>query len=83
MKGDEIVRACDQHSKETMTLRKHVIKYQNMRMVENGWSNFSDIPRVVAMKLLESTKFASPNLSIYFNFVRWLLESVVMLIFLN
>ena len=36
MKGDEIVRACDRHSNETVTLRNNVIKYKNMRkyMVE-------------------------------------------------
>ena len=31
MKGDEIVRPCDRHSNETVTLRKHVMKYKNMR----------------------------------------------------
>ena len=31
MKGKEIVRACDRHSNETVTLRKHVTKYKNMR----------------------------------------------------
>ena len=30
MKGDEIVRPCDRHRNETMTLRKHVTKYKNM-----------------------------------------------------
>ena len=36
LKGDEIVRACDRHSNETVTLRKHVTKYKKMRklMVE-------------------------------------------------
>ena len=27
--GDEIVRPCDRHSNETMTLRKHVTKYKH------------------------------------------------------
>ena len=31
VKGDEIVRPCDRHSKETVTIRKHVIKYIHMR----------------------------------------------------
>ena len=37
VKGDEIVRACDRHRSETVTLRKHVTKYKNMRkwMVES------------------------------------------------
>ena len=30
-KGDEIVRACDLHSNETVTLLKHVTKYKNIR----------------------------------------------------
>ena len=36
MKGDEIVRPCDRHSIETVTLRQHVAKYKNMQkwMVE-------------------------------------------------
>ena len=36
VKGDEIVRACDRHSNETVTHRKHVNKYIHMRksMVE-------------------------------------------------
>ena len=31
MKGEDIVRPCARHSNETMTLRKHVAKYKNMR----------------------------------------------------
>ena len=27
--GDEIVRTCDRHSNESVTLRKHVTKYKN------------------------------------------------------
>ena len=36
MKENKIVRACDQHSNETVTLRKHVTKYKHMQkwMVE-------------------------------------------------
>ena len=29
--GDEIVRPCDRHSNETVTLRKHATKYKHMR----------------------------------------------------
>ena len=34
--GDEIVRSCDRHGDETVTLRKHVTKYKYMQklMVE-------------------------------------------------
>ena len=75
LKGDEIVRPCDRHINETVTLRKHVTKYINT--CENGWSNFSENLRSVALKLFELTRFASPDQSIYFNFVRcW--GSVVM-----
>ena len=57
---------------ETVTLRKHASKYKNMRkwMIE-----FLENLRIVALKLLELTRFLSPNLQftvIYFNFVRWL-----------
>ena len=31
MKKDEIVRPCDRHSNETVTLMKHDIRYKNMR----------------------------------------------------
>ena len=31
VKGDEIVRACNRHSKDTATLRKRVTKYNNMQ----------------------------------------------------
>ena len=31
VKGDEIVRPCDRHSNETVTLRKHATKYKNIR----------------------------------------------------
>ena len=30
--GDEIVRACDRHRDETVTLTKHVTKYKYMRI---------------------------------------------------
>ena len=36
MKGEEIIRPCYRQSNETVTLRKHVTKYKNLRkwMVE-------------------------------------------------
>ena len=36
---------------------------------ENGWSNFSPNLRVVTIKLIELTQFASPNLRIFFHFL--------------
>ena len=62
MKGDEIVRPCDRHSNETVTLKKHVTKYKNMRkrMVE-----FLRKFKNEALKLLELTRFLSLNQSIY------------------
>ena len=41
----------------------------NIKTSENERSNFSENLRVIALKLLELTRFASLNLSIYFNFV--------------
>ena len=41
--------------------QKHVI---NINTCENWWSNFSKSLRIVALKLLKLTKFASPNQSI-------------------
>ena len=43
----------------------------NINTCENGLSNFSTNLRVVAIKSLELTHFASPNLSICFNFDRY------------
>ena len=56
--------ACYRHRNETVTLETC---YQTC---ENGWSNFSENLRVTALKLLELTRFLSPNLSIYYNLVR-------------
>ena len=60
--GDEIVRPCDRHSNETVILEKHVTKNKNMRkwMAEllRKFENRS-------IKLLELTRFLSPNLSFY------------------
>ena len=50
--GDEIVRACDRHTNETMTLSKHVT---NVNACESGWSNFSENRRA-AIKLFELTQ---------------------------
>ena len=66
------------YSKATVTLKKHV---PNIKTCENGWSNFSENLRPVAIKMLELTLFASPNLS-YFNPVRFFMF-VVILTFLN
>ena len=65
---DEIVQPCDRHSKVTVILRKSMLL--NINICENGWSNFSGNLRIVAFKFLTLTRFLSPNLSIYFNFVR-------------
>ena len=81
MKEDETVRACNWHTNKTVTtLRKHMLP--NINTCENGWSNFSENLRVVTIKLLELTQFASPNLSVYFNFAL-VLGSVVMQTFLK
>ena len=31
MEGDQIVRPCDRHSNETVTLREHVTKYKHLQ----------------------------------------------------
>ena len=59
VKGEEIVRPCDQHINGTVTVRKHVTKYKNM---QKWMMNFSQNLRIAALKLFE---FLSPNLSIY------------------
>ena len=59
---------------------QYVAKYKNT--CENWCWYISENLRIVALKLLELTEFASPNLSIYFNFL-WCWGSVVMLTFLN
>ena len=59
--GDEIVRASK--------LLFEIIRPNIRRICENGWS--ANL-RIVVIKLFELTQCASPNLSIYFNFVRCL-----------
>ena len=66
MKGDEIVPPCDQHSNETVTIR-NMLSYINT--CKNLWLNFLENLRVVTLILLELTRFASPNQSIYFNII--------------
>ena len=41
-----------------------------IKTCENEWSNFSENLRVMEIKFIELTEFASPNQSIFFNFVR-------------
>ena len=43
------------------------IMLPNIKTCENRWSNFSENLRIVDLKLLELTRFLSPNLSIYSN----------------
>ena len=67
VKWDEIVRAFNRHSNETVTLGKHVTKYKNMRkwmvqFLRKSESRDDKIARV--------NSFASPNPSIYLNFIR-------------
>ena len=48
--------------------------FPNIKTCENGWSNFSEKLRIMALKFLELTRFLSLNLSIYsylLNFVRF------------
>ena len=52
------------HSNETVTLQE---TWYQIYTCENGWENFLENLRIVALKLLALTWFASPNQSIYFN----------------
>ena len=68
VKRDEIVRSCDRHSNEAVTLRKHVTKYKNIRkwiveFLRKSESRRDKIARVNSI-------FASPYQWIYFNFVK-------------
>ena len=55
----------------------------NINTCENGWLNFLENLRLcIALILLELTRSASPNQSLYFNFVQYW-GSVVMITFLN
>ena len=83
MKGDEIVRPCDRQRIETVTLRKHVIRYKNMRkwMVEflRKFENCAiKSGRDDLILIIKIDQFTV----IYFNFV-WCWGSVVMLTYLN
>ena len=50
MKGDNIVRACDLHNNETVTLPKHVTNYKN---VQKWMVEFLRNLSIVEIKLLE------------------------------
>ena len=41
----------------------------NINTCKNRWSNLSENLRIVASILIELSRFSSPNLSVYFNFV--------------
>ena len=76
MKGDEIVRARDRHSNETVTLRKHVTKYKSMqkwlveflRKSESHGDKIARLPNSINSIILFGIN-SIPNLSIYLNFV--------------
>ena len=58
-KGDEIVRAFDRHSNETVTLRKHVTKYKHIRkwmfeFLSKSESRDSKIARVNSIRFTKS-----------------------------
>ena len=58
MKGDEIVRPFDRHINETVTLRKHVTKYKNMR---NWMVEFLRKFENRGVKNVRVTRFLSPK----------------------
>ena len=79
MKGDEIVRPCDRHSNDTVTLRKYVTKYKHMRkwMVE-FFRKFENL----GIKLLELTQLISANMPNYFHLLSYLIHPLLRGVFL-
>ena len=68
MNGDEIVRPCDRHSNETVTLRKHVTKFINMRKwLQEFLKKIEN--RGIKIALDSYRQFGKFSV-IYFNFVR-------------
>ena len=59
VKGDEIVRPCDWHCNETVTLRKHQTKDKNMRkwMVEFLRKAESSRDKITRINSIRITKF--------------------------
>ena len=66
MKKDEIVRHCDRHSNEAVTLRKYVSQYKNMRKwvveflrkFENRGIKISRVDLVLVTKSINLQLFA-------------------------
>ena len=56
--GDEIVRACDKHWDETVTVTKHVTKYKYMRksMVEFLSKSLSRVIKIARVNSIRMTK---------------------------
>ena len=56
--GDEIVRACDRHRDETVTLTKHVTKHKHMRkwMVEFLSKSQSRVIKIAGVNSIRMTK---------------------------
>ena len=57
--GDEIVRACDRHRDETVTLTKHVAKYKYLRkwmvkFLSKSQSRIIKIARVNSIRMTKS-----------------------------
>ena len=59
MKRDKIIWACDRYSNETVTLRKHVTKYEHMRKLilefhSKSKSRGKEIARVYLIRITKS-----------------------------
>ena len=79
MKGDEIVRACDQHSNKTVTLRKHVTKYKHMRkwkfeFLSKSESRDNKIARVNSVRITKSINLLSYRAGVQVRFDVGILE---------
>ena len=59
MKRYEIVRPCDRHSNETVTLRKHVTKYKHMYKQTNNKQTIMIYKKKMAVQRIAYTRINS------------------------
>ena len=67
MKGDEIVRPCDRHSNETVTLRKHFTKHKHtqkwmvdfLRKIENRCIKIAGVNSIRITKSINLLSFCT------------------------
>ena len=85
MRGDEIVRPCDRHSNETVTLRKHATKYKSMRKwmleclqkIENRGIKISRVNSILITKSINLLLITFCKFCMYFLIILTCIPSVV------